>query len=494
MPALLLLTSLPALAQWNLENGLNVRHAVFLNPESGPYVEVYINIHGRALRFEPTGDGTYRSSAGITVLLNEGSTVLDYVKYRLEGPEVRDTTDIDFSLNDLKRLNLSGRDVKLEVTVEDVAAPGRLSTYTRDLKDAFSILPAFSDIALVDSYKRTIRQSPYVRNGLEIMPYTLGFYPPDRNTLTFYTEFYGLEQESGGEEVLLTFSIRERGSENINPNFWQYQKSKPAVVLPLLREFDITDLPTGNYNLYVELRNRQNQILQEASLPFSRLNYRGVESLENMAMMDISNTWAQRYSAEQLSAFLGFLDARATPAEKNLLTSLKGSRDTSLQQRFLLNFWLQRDTVNPYKAWLAYLEDVKRVNDQYGTTSMLGYRTDRGRVYLQYGAPNDIISRVSEPGAAPYEIWQYYTLENGQTNIRFVFYEPSRVTNNYQLIHSNAIGELQDPRWKMRVYSNTANPSLLNNFDAQDPLNSYGTNASQFEDDAGGSIFNEGKP
>jgi hypothetical protein len=113
---------------------------------------------------------------------------------------------------------------------------------------------------------------------------------------------------------------------------------------------------------------------------------------------------------------------------------------------------------------------------------------------LQYGEPNDVVTRVNEPGAFPYEIWQYYTLPDGQSNVRFIFYEPTLVTNNYRLLHSNAIGELQEPRWKMLVYAKTTNPSLLNNFDVQNPQNSYGGNAGQLEDDAGDSIFNQGKP
>jgi hypothetical protein len=119
---------------------------------------------------------------------------------------------------------------------------------------------------------------------------------------------------------------------------------------------------------------------------------------------------------------------------------------------------------------------------------------------MLHGEPNDVIRRPSEPGAKPYEIWMYYTLPPTsstnieQNNIRFIFYEPTLVSNNYQLIHSNALGELFDPRWKLRVYGSSADPASLNNFDSQNTRSNYGSNAGTFEDDAGQGIFNEGRP
>ena len=483
-----------AFAQWNLENGLSIRHAVFQHPESGPYLEAYFNIHGRSLRFQEVSPKRFQSSAAITILLKDGEKVVDYLKYRLESPLVSDTTDIDFALTDLKRLNLPKSGLELEIIVEDFLRPGNTNYYVRSITTDFSVLPAFSDIEFIDEYHRVREAGNFTRNGMDLIPYAVNFYPTERNKLIFYSELYGADEGHSEPNFLLTYSIRERGSEEINPNFWQYQKASVAGVIPSLREFDITDLPTGNYEVVTEIRDKQNQVLLSKRAFFQRMNNRAVEKLENIAMLDVANTWAERYNTKQLNSFLDFIQPVAEPHEQNLIVSLQGHYDSTLQQRFLFNFWLQRDTLNPYQAWLTYLENVKKVNDQYSTTSALGYRTDRGRVMLEYGEHNDIISRVNEPGAAPYEIWQYYTLPNGQTNIRFVFYEPTRVTNNYQLIHSNAIGELQDQRWQMRVYGPSANPSLLNNFDVLNPQNSFGGNAGQLENDAGGSILNQGRP
>ena len=107
--------------------------------------------------------------------------------------------------------------------------------------------------------------------------------------------------------------------------------------------------------------------------------------------------------------------------------------------------------LQPEIEWKKYHDEVKRVNAIYGTRIRKGYETDRGRVYLQYGRPNTITQSENEPSAYPYEIWHYYNLGN-QTNRRFVFYARELATNDYELIHSDALGEINDPRWQIKVH------------------------------------------
>ena len=109
---------------------------------------------------------------------------------------------------------------------------------------------------------------------------------------------------------------------------------------------------------------------------------------------------------------------------------------------------MTRNENEPAKAWAKYFIEVQKVNHAYRTMIRKGYETDRGRVYLQYGPPNNIAAVNSDPNSYPYEIWHYYTLSN-QRNKKFVFYEPDLVTNDYELIHSDAIGEVNNPAWQL---------------------------------------------
>ena len=127
-----------------------------------------------------------------------------------------------------------------------------------------------------------------------------------------------------------------------------------------------------------------------------------------------------------------------------------------MMQQFFYGFWLSHDPQNPELAWNFYKEQVYKVQVNFGTPVKKGYQTDRGRVYLEYGPPNTRSAQNVEPSNYPYEIWQYYTLNNNQRNRKFVFYSPDMVTSDFILLHSDATGEIINPRWKIdlrnRIY------------------------------------------
>lgn len=136
-------------------------------------------------------------------------------------------------------------------------------------------------------------------------------------------------------------------------------------------------------------------------------------------------------------------------------------------QKYLYNFWYNRNNLNPTLEWEKYYNEVKKVNAAYKTPTKKGFQTDRGRVYLKYGPPNLLTESYNEPGAYPYEIWQYYTLED-QRNKRFVFYSKDMVTNDFVLIHSDAIGELSNYRWQLDIYKRTWDPSSVDDIKPED--------------------------
>jgi hypothetical protein len=90
------------------------------------------------------------------------------------------------------------------------------------------------------------------------------------------------------------------------------------------------------------------------------------------------------------------------------------------------------------------------VQKEFASSIRRGYSTDRGRVYLQYGPPDNRTVSTYEPAAYPYEIWHYYKLGN-QSNRRFVFYNPDLVSNDYTLIHSDALGEIMNDQWQFLI-------------------------------------------
>lgn len=137
-------------------------------------------------------------------------------------------------------------------------------------------------------------------------------------------------------------------------------------------------------------------------------------------------------------------------SEREFYENRMKSLPTDQLQRFFYNFWLKRNPLNPGEEWQKYKKMVDFVEMKYGSPQVRGYLTDRGRVMLQYGIPNDIHEVPSDPVTLPYEIWHYYYLDH-QTNVKFVFYDPVLTGNDYELLHSNMYGEVSNPNWKMHL-------------------------------------------
>jgi GWxTD domain-containing protein len=124
-----------------------------------------------------------------------------------------------------------------------------------------------------------------------------------------------------------------------------------------------------------------------------------------------------------------------------------------IRQQFFMNFWLQRNNADPEGAWNSYHQVVEAVNREFSTSTRKGYETDRGRIYLQYGAPNQRIVEHITPQSYPYEIWHYYKFQN-QSNLKFVFYARDRSVNDHLLVHSTAYGEVKNVNWQYEVQRN----------------------------------------
>lgn len=118
------------------------------------------------------------------------------------------------------------------------------------------------------------------------------------------------------------------------------------------------------------------------------------------------------------------------------------------KRRWLQQFWARRDptpgTVRNEERDRFYvaITEVDRRFSERGAVMNPGWRTDRGRVFLKYGAPDEIRERKSPAGTSPYEIWRY----TRNRSLTFVFMDLTRF-GSYQLIYSDSPGERIRPDW-----------------------------------------------
>ena len=167
--------------------------------------------------------------------------------------------------------------------------------------------------------------------------------------------------------------------------------------------------------------------------------------------------------------------------EKEYAQQLLKTSDITTMQQYFYTFWASRNRLTPEQAWLDYYAQVQRVNASFNTINGKGYASDRGIVFLKYGAPDRIVQSYNEPGAYPYEIWHYYQLGT-QRNKKFVFMTLDLATNDFKLIHSDAIGEINNFRWTTEIYHRTYGTYYDYGVDGAADPNSYGDKAKDYYD------------
>ena len=318
--------------------------------------------------------------------------------------------------------------------------------------------PSISGIELVKSYTKAAATSELTKSGYDLVPYTYTFYPEIESKMTFYAELYNMDKAGQDDKFLLSYYIESFES---NMKLGQYARVKKEAVKGvnvLLAEFSIENLASGNYNLVIEARDQKNEIITSKKIFFQRMNPKAQVSMEDVKTTEIVNTFAEQITnRDTLKEFISCTYPVATGLEKAFMRESLKKADIKTMQQFFYSYWYQRDPKNPEKAWQFYKVQVHKVQVNFGTPVKKGYQTDRGRVYLEYGPPNTRSTHYSEPSNYPYEIWQYYTMNNNQRNRKFIFFSPDMVTSDFFLLHSDATGEINNPRWKVdlrnRIYS-----------------------------------------
>jgi GWxTD domain-containing protein len=88
------------------------------------------------------------------------------------------------------------------------------------------------------------------------------------------------------------------------------------------------------------------------------------------------------------------------------------------RKRLWMEFWKRRDPYpgTPENEYLIeFFERVRYANNHFSSIDA-GWKTDRGRIYIRRGPPDQVERRPMSPSGPAYEIWSYY--EKGLT---FVF-------------------------------------------------------------------------
>lgn len=442
-------------------------YALFYAPGKGPYIETNLSVIGHSVKFLLNKNGKYQSSVRVGLKLMQDSTLKFQDNYLLKSPEITDTLQTNFNFLDQQRISAANGNYRLEITITDNNSKHSpiLSSHSIAIRFPSDSL-FFSDIEQADSVYSTGTPGPFSKSGYDVIPYVSSYYPKEKKNLRFYAELYQAKKILDKEPLLIRYYLLNANNNQALTEFNGFFKTEPKDVIVVLKDFPIGTLESGNYKLVLEARDKSNRILATKRIFFQRNNPREHKELDDstLAAMDINETFVRRFNnKDSLIGLVHSLRPIANEIEKDFIDRSAQSDLTELK-RFMYIFWYRRNKTYPSKGWEDYSQRLRYVNEQFRSGRTNGYDTDRGRVYLQYGPPNTIASSPSDPNALPYEIWHYYKLKN-QSNRKFVFYNPLLSSNDFQLIHSDAVGEVSDPNWKQRIQEGKGGQGIGNRVD-----------------------------
>lgn len=436
-----------------------ISHKAYCTTTMQPYIEFTFIVGGNSVNYalDPQTN-KWAADVDIRVDVAKGDSIVKTLHYILGSDFFADSTRTDKpDFADIQNLQVPNGDFFLNFYMKDLHAD------SSELKYIDRIVVNFpedqissSRISLYKEITAPVSPGLYVKYGKNMPPLYYNFVPESQYALPFAVEIYNTKKILGNDKNIKAKCFIE-GVENklvaLSTNIITKDLKTDDVVL-VIDQFNVFKLPSGNYNAVVELYDEHDSLLLINKLFFQKSNPSVKFDISRYDDVVVGNSFVANLTDRKvLEDYVKCLYPISSNPEREFFDQRMKLVETEQLQRFFYSFWLARDPNNPEEAWKKYQKMVEYVQERFGSKQVKGYRTDRGRVYLQYGQPNDIIEVPSDPVTMPYEIWHYYYLDD-QSNVKFVFYDPSLVGNDYELLHSNKYGESYDTNWKMRLVKN----------------------------------------
>ena len=298
-------------------------------------------------------------------------------------------------------------------------------------EDALSI----SDIELATSLAKDSSVSVFTKNDYRVIPNVSAVCSYENPMLYFYAEIYNLMNKDGST-YSVEYSISDREHQKV--------RSYPAKIRPKMGSsvvevagLNVISLRPGVYELNLKVIDNANESFAVRTKKFLVIRASDYAARQQAGMYAAyKNATLEQLDEEFTSA--AYLTNRA---ERNAFAGL----DLEGKRSYLVDFWSRHDNdpaSGRREVRAAHLQRLTYAKTHFRGRNK-GWDSDRGRVIVKYGMPDEVEKNSSLAGKKSYEIWRYYTQEGG---LMFVFVEKGRLTD-MDLVHSNAPGESYDPNW-----------------------------------------------
>jgi GWxTD domain-containing protein len=429
--------------------------------EGRPYSEVHLSIDANTINHTQI-DSLIQGELEITIAYLQNDTVVHFNKSVVSTPLTKTPTNFFV----IKRTGIAKPgEYDMQIFIKDLKNTS--NTLNRNEKiNIRSNIAGISEPLLLANKQFSNTGGDLEKNGfiLEALPYN--FYSKDKSQLHAYLELYDLNTVFD-KSYIVSYMIVELSDKNATkPLIIQHKNMIADTYSPILLKLAIDQLPSGNYKFICSVRGRDLKEYYNSSIEFQRSNpYLNLEEQVELTNEDRSKFLDQEFvgklSDEELHFSILSIAPLVDKSDGDIINATLSNPDKKARQLYLFNYWVNKQPINPELAYNAFMEVARAVDQTFRSGFRKGIETDRGYIYLKYGQPNDVIKEYNEPDAFPYEIWSYNGLKvKGQTNVKFLFYNPSKASQDFLLLHSTCYGETQNPRWEIELYRSVSSTQM----------------------------------
>ncbi len=332
-------------------------------------------------------------------------------------------------------------DYVFEVTARDSLDPSRGDSLTIPITiRRFATKPSMSDLELCSSVteSKEDKTNLFYKNGYLVVPNPSLVFGSDGNPVVLrYSELYDLDPH-------MTYQVRVKLIDGTGKIVREGLARKTYGVENALElgSLAITAIPSGKYKFQLALADSTSRML--ASIEKDVFLFNPQMKTGQYATSSASTADLAGLTGDELAEEFKTLQYYATDEEiRNFakITSTEGRR------QFLSQLWAQVNAGREGRPPVSrgeYLQRVQKADQRFHGQGQKGWKSDRGRVLLLYGEPDDIERFPNIVNSKPYEIWHYYHIESG---VEFDFVDRSGF-GDYILVNSTKRGEIQDDQWQ----------------------------------------------
>ncbi|MFQ5799347.1 MAG: GWxTD domain-containing protein, partial [Bacteroidota bacterium] len=307
-----------------------------------------------------------------------------------------------------------------------------------------------SDVVLCSTIRQsTDRESIFYKNTLEVKPNPWGLYGVTMPIIFYYAEVYNLLRGIQSENYTVRTAVYDAfGNEVLSRDRRKPRVNESSVEVGTV---NVGSLKQGRYTLVFSVIDSAAETTTSSMKRFFVYNPGSVE--EETPATAGGDVLASEYAMMNESQIdLEFSQSRyiQSDVERDQYKALQG---VEAKRKFVYEFWLRRDldpTTLVNEAKREYFARLSYANENFRSSFREGWKTDRGRVYIVYGPPDEYDRHPSEVDTRPYELWYYYNIQGG---VEFVFADRMGF-RDYELLHSTHRDELRDDYWRRRVRTN----------------------------------------